>query len=133
MEPTRLLIIDDHDKVREALRARLDATPNIEVVGCTGCWRAGLGRALMLEPDVVLLETKRADGEGMEALARLADECATSHVVVLTSYSEASERAEVRSQGAAGYLLKTIDTGQLVHEIRSLTDRLARDDASLTK
>ncbi len=118
MEPTRLLIVDDHDNVREALKARLDAAPDVEVVGCTGCWRTGLSTALTLEPDVVLLETKRGDGEGLEALACLADRCAPADVVVLTSYPDAEERAEARSRGAAGYLLKDIDTSQLVREIR---------------
>lgn len=121
MKPTQLLIIDDHDDVRKALKARLNALPDMEVVGCTGCWESGLSQALSLEPDVVLLETKRADGEGLKALACLADQCACADVVVLTSYADAQERAEACSKGAAGYLLKDIDTRQLVREIRSLT------------
>jgi DNA-binding NarL/FixJ family response regulator len=121
MEPTRLLIIDDHDNVRQALRARLSALPDVEVIGCTGCWETGLREALTLEPDVVLLETKRVDGEGMEALACLAGQCASSDIVVLTSYPDPEEWAEARSQGAVGYLLKDIDTGQLVREIQSVS------------
>jgi NarL family two-component system response regulator LiaR len=122
MEPTRLLIIDDHENVREALKARLDATPDVEVVGCTGCWRTGLSKALALEPDVVLLETKRADGEGLEALACLADQCASTSVMVLTSYADAEEQAEACSKGAVRYLLKDIDSDQLVREIHAATD-----------
>ena len=121
MEPTRLLIIDDHDGVREALKARLDATPDVEVVGCTGSWRTGLSRALKLEPDVVLLETKRTDGEGLEALACLTDQCTCSDVMVLTSYADAQEQAAAHARGAARYLLKDIDTTQLVREIQSAT------------
>lgn len=123
MELTRLLIIDDHDDVREALKARLDATPDMKVIGCTGCWRTGLATALAQEPDVVLLETKRADGEGLEALGCLTARCTSADVLVLTSYADAEERAEARSQGAARYLLKDIDTKQLVREIRSATSQ----------
>ena len=123
MEPTRLLIIDDHEGVREALRARLDAMPDLDVIGCTGCWETGLDQALRLEPDVVLLETKRADGEGLEALSCLADQCISADVVVLTSYADAEERARARSQGAVRYLLKDIDTTQLIREIQSLEER----------
>ncbi len=119
MDLTRLLIIDDHDGVREALKARLDAMPDVDVVGCTGNWRTGLETALKLEPDVVLLETKRADGQGLEALACLTDECACSDVMVLTSYAEAQEKATAHAQGAVRYLLKDIDTTQLVREIQS--------------
>jgi len=121
MNPTRLLIIDDHDAVREALRARLGALPEIEVVGCTGSWEVGLQRALELEPDVVLIETKRADGKGLEALQCITDRCSCADVIVLTSYLDAEERDAARSSGAARYLLKDIDSTRLVSEIQSVT------------
>ncbi|MGD2104350.1 MAG: response regulator [Anaerolineae bacterium] len=123
MKPTRLLIIDDHRDVREALKDRLDATPAIEVVGCTGRWEAGLRTALDLEPEVVLLETKRADADGLRALTRLTEACERTEVVVLTSYADTEERAEAVSRGAVRYLLKDIDTDQLVREIQSLTQK----------
>ena len=119
MEPTRLLIIDDHDDVRDALKARLNAAPGIEVVGCTGCWRDGLDVALERHPDVVLLETKRADGQGLEALACLTEQCPNTHVMVLTSYVDGDEHARARFRGAARYLLKDIDTAQLARAIQS--------------
>lgn len=119
MAPMRLLIIDDHDAVREALEARLGAASEVEVVGCTGCWRTGLRDALRMKPDVVLLETKRADGQGLNALRRLASECPHTSVVVLTSYPDAEEQAEARRMGAAGYILKDIDTPQLVCDIQA--------------
>jgi NarL family two-component system response regulator LiaR len=121
MNPTRLLIIDDHDDVRAALRARLDALPEIEVVGCTGSWETGLQKALTLEPDVVLLETKRGDGQGLEALQCINDQCSCTDVIVLTSYPDAEERAAARSSGAVRYLLKDIDSASLVSEIQSVT------------
>jgi DNA-binding NarL/FixJ family response regulator len=120
MEATRLLIIDDHDDVREALEARLGATPGIEVVGCTGRWEDGLGAALTSQPDIVLLETKRADGEGLEALDCLTAQCPCTDVMVLTSYVDVEERASARVRGAVRYLLKDIDTDQLVREIQSV-------------
>jgi DNA-binding NarL/FixJ family response regulator len=120
MISTRLLIVDDHEDVREALRSRLDAAPGIEVVGCTGCWQTGLQRTLELQPEIVLLETKRSDGGGLEALRCLRDACSSTDVIVLTSYSDAEERAAVCSAGAARYLLKDIDTAQLVREIHAV-------------
>jgi DNA-binding NarL/FixJ family response regulator len=121
MAPARLLIIDEHDTVREALEARLDADAGLEVVGCTGCWRAGLQEAERLKPDVVLLETKRADGEGLEALRCLTARCPSASVVVLTSYHDADEESEAIAMGAARYVLKDIDTPQLVREIQAVT------------
>jgi DNA-binding NarL/FixJ family response regulator len=118
MAPTRLLIIDDHDVVREALEARLRTTAKIEIVGCTGCWRTGLRDAVRLKPDVVLLEIKRSDGQGMEMLHHLAKECPNTSIVVLTSYPDAEEQAEARRVGVMRYVLKDIDTSQLIREIQ---------------
>jgi DNA-binding NarL/FixJ family response regulator len=118
MVPTRLLIIDDHDVVREALEARLHTTAQVEIVGCTGCWRTGLRDAVRLQPDVVLLETKRADGQGLEALRHLARECPSTNIIVLTSYPDAEEQMEALRMGAMRYILKDIDTSQLIREIQ---------------
>jgi DNA-binding NarL/FixJ family response regulator len=117
MASIRLLIIDDHDAVREALEARLRTTAQVEIVGCTGCWRTGLRDAVRLEPDVVLLETKRADGQGLEALRHLTRECPATSIVVLTSYPDAEEWAAAQRSGAIRYVLKDIDTTHLVREI----------------
>ncbi len=119
MAATRLLIIDDHDAVREALEARLHAVGGVEVVGCTDCWKTGLREAMRLKPDVVLLETKRADGHGLDALHCLTEQCPFTSVVVLTSYPDAKEQTEARRLGAVRYILKDIDTPQLVREIRT--------------
>jgi len=119
MAPTRLIIIDDHDAVREALGTRLRAAAGVEVVGCTACWKTGLREAVKLKPDVVLLETKRADGHGLDALRCLTEQCPSTSVVVLTSYPDAEEQTEARRVGAVRYILKDIDTPQLVREIRA--------------
>jgi DNA-binding NarL/FixJ family response regulator len=119
MAPARLLIIDDHDVVREALEARLRDADELEVVGCTGCWRTGLRDAVELEPDVVLLETKRADGQGLTALRRLTEQCPRTSIIVLTSYPDAEEQTEAGRIGAQSYVLKDIDTPHLVREIQA--------------
>lgn len=119
MTPARLLIIDDHDVVREALEARLNAAAELEVVGCTGCWKTGLQETVRLRPDVVLLEIKRTDEQGLEALRCLTQQCPSTSVVVLTSYPDADEQAKALDMGAMRYVLKDIDTPQLVREIRA--------------
>jgi DNA-binding NarL/FixJ family response regulator len=119
MAPARLLIIDDHDVVREALEARLRDADELEVVGCTGCWRTGLRDAVRLKPDVVLLETKRADGQGLTALRRLTEQCPRTSIIVLTSYPDVEEQTAAGRIGAQSYVLKDIDTPQLVREIQA--------------
>jgi DNA-binding NarL/FixJ family response regulator len=116
----RVLIIDEHDVVRHALEARLRSAGEVEVVGCTGCWQQGINIAMNETPDVVLLETKRSDGQGLTALRQLRAECPSVCIVVLTSYPEPEERSEALQSGAVRYLLKNIDSSHLVQEIRSV-------------
>ena len=106
--------------MREALEARLRTAAEVEIVSCTGCWRTGLQDAARLKPDVVLLELKRADMRGLDALRCLIEECPYTSVVVLTTYPDDEEQAEALRMGAARYLLKEIDTPQLLREIRAL-------------
>ena len=117
---TRVLIIDEHDAVRQALEDRLRSAGDVEVVGCTGSWQEGVHLATEEAPDVVLLETKRSDGQGMAALRRLRAECPSTCIVVLTSYLEPQERKEAFRAGAVRYLLKNIGSAHLLEEIRAV-------------
>jgi DNA-binding NarL/FixJ family response regulator len=119
MTVIRLLIIDDHDAVREALEAQLRAVGKIDIVGCTGCWQTGLQETVRLKPDIVLLEIKRTDGQGLEALRCLVEQCPDTNVIVLTSYSDVEEQTQARRMGAVRYVLKEIDTPQLVRELQA--------------
>jgi DNA-binding NarL/FixJ family response regulator len=121
VQRTRVLIIDEHEEVRQALEARLRTAPDMDVVGCTGLWREGVRMATEHHPDVVLLEPKRSDGQGMAALRQLRAECPRAAVVVLTSYPDPEERYEALETGAVRYLLKEIGSSYLVQEIRDLT------------
>jgi len=115
---TQVLIIDEHDAVRQALETRLRAAKDIQVIGCTGCWQEGVYLSVEHAPDVVLLETKRSDGQGLAALRRLRAECPRTRIIILTSYPDSEERRKAMDAGAIRYLLKEIDSSYLVQEIR---------------
>ena len=121
MGPTRVLIVDDHDAVRQALESRLRSSEDVEVVGCTGRCEEGLRIAAECDPDVVLLETKRSDGQGLTVLEQLTTEHPQVRVVVLTSYPDAQERVEAIRMGAVRYLLKEIGSAHLVRELHAVT------------
>ena len=117
----KLLIVDSHDLVREALERRLGTAVGMEIVAGTGNYKDALQSAQRSAPDVILLETKAQDGlETLRTLCRLRPETA---VIVLTSYPDSREEDEVREIGAVSYLLKTLDTKSLVHEIRTVARR----------
>jgi two-component system response regulator DevR len=98
VSPARLYIIDEHDTVRSALADRLDQAANLTVVG-----RAGDAELVMRDirsdkPDVVLVEVKRSDGLGLEIVRQIA----------------------ARRAGANSYLLKDIDSEELIRRISEL-------------
>jgi two-component system response regulator DevR len=117
MGPTRLLIIDEHRAVRQALVSRLQQTGRLQVVGSTGSTEEGLLQVEALRPNIVLLETKRSDGTGLETCRRIARSHPKTTVIVLTSYDDEDERQAAYMAGATRYLLKDIDSTQLVCEI----------------
>lgn len=122
----KLLIIDSHSLVREALEKRLQTAVGLEIVGSLGRYAEAVQQARVLAPDVILLETKAP--EGLETLATLRQRLPNTAVIVLTSYPDSHEEDQVHQMGAARYLLKTLDTRTLVREIRTV----ARPDDDMT-
>ncbi len=120
MNPLKVYLIDDHPAVRQALRERLCSAQGILVVGETGEAEAGLLAVRTLRPDVVIVETKRADGRGLEIVSWIAQSGLGAKVVVLTSYPSEWERWAAHRAGASLYLLKDIDSPQLVEQVRSV-------------
>jgi DNA-binding NarL/FixJ family response regulator len=115
--PLTVYVADDHDLVRRALAAHLRAAAGVSLAGETASVETARAEIAALRPDVVLLETKRADGRGLELLNGLLGARPAARVVVLTSYVSEWERWAVTRAGAAGYLLKDIDSAQLVGQL----------------
>jgi DNA-binding NarL/FixJ family response regulator len=117
--------------VRQALVSRLQQTGQLEVVGSTGSSEDGVLQAEALRPNVVLLETKRSDGSGLEICRRIARGDASTTVIVLTSYEDEEERQAAYMAGAALYILKDIDSTQLLREILSCNSPPCDESTSL--
>lgn len=114
----RIFIIDEHRSAREILARRLASQSDIEVVGTAGSGQYGLSKISQLRPDVVLLDPKMKGGNGMD-VCRWA--CSINNglkVTVLTSYIDPEERRTAFNAGVDGYLLKNVDTENLVAWIR---------------
>lgn len=117
MGMVRIMIVDHYDLVRIALETRLRSAVGLEIVGSTSDYSEAARKAQQSHPDVILLETK-APG-GLETLRVLCDCLPQSAILVLTTYSDSQEEDETRRLGASRYLLKTLNTGELVREIRT--------------
>jgi DNA-binding NarL/FixJ family response regulator len=125
----RVLIVDDQALVRAGFRMILDADPDIEVVGEEGDGAAGLAAARGLRPDVVLMDIRMPELDGIEATRRLlaGPNSENTKVLILTTFDLDEYVYEGLRAGASGFLLKDTPPEQLVAAIHVV----ARGDALL--
>ncbi|HEY43515.1 MAG TPA: response regulator transcription factor [Anaerolineae bacterium] len=109
--------------MRSALADRLNRASELVVLGHSGDAKQVLQDIQSEEPDVVLVEVKRSDGLGLEIVRQIAALPEPPHLVILTSYpSEWEEEAATRA-GATSYLLKDLDTEELIRHISQMAVR----------
>ena len=113
-----VLLIDDHTLFRSGIRSLLQRHPEFTVVGEAADGVDGIKRALQLQPQVILLDLHMPGMSGLETLHLLLQDCPDSAVVMLTVSEDALDLSAALIAGAAGYLLKNIDTDFLTRAIR---------------
>jgi DNA-binding NarL/FixJ family response regulator len=111
----KVLIADDQALVRTGFRKILESEPNLEVVGEAGDGGEAVEAALLLRPDVVLMDIRMPRLDGLEATRRLAGK---TRVLVLTTFDLNEYVYEALRAGASGFLLKDAPADQLVTAIR---------------
>jgi DNA-binding NarL/FixJ family response regulator len=116
----RVLVADDQDLVREGLRLMLDAEPDIEVVAEARNGVEVLAQTRRHDPDVVLMDVRMPDLDGIEATARLARTGARARVLVLTTFDLDEYVYRALTAGASGFLLKDATREQLTTAVRTV-------------
>jgi two-component system, NarL family, response regulator DevR len=129
----RLLIVEDHEVTRLGLRTLLAACPQFEVVGEAGSVAEALEATVRLQPDLVLLDLRLADGSGIEVCRRLQAMDVDTKVLVLTSYADDELVFGAIAAGADGYLLKEIRGENLVQAIRDVAAGRSILDPAVTR
>ncbi len=119
----RILLADDHQTVRQGLRALLDQEPDFQVAAEVGTGESALGLAKELNPDVVILDLAGADLPGLEAVRRMVAAAPLAKVIGLSLHGDRRFVAEVLKAGAFGYLLKERVFEELAEAIRGVQDR----------
>lgn len=127
MDETRIrtLIVDDHELIRRGMRMVLDAEDDIQVVGEAASGSEAVHLAGQLSPDVILMDIRMPEMDGIEATRRIVRKTPASRVLVLTTFDLDEYAFGSLRAGASGFLLKNTPPAQLMDAIRSI----ARGDA----
>jgi DNA-binding NarL/FixJ family response regulator len=115
----RVLVVDDHAMVRAGLRALLEASDDITVVGEAPDGRAAVEATVQATPDVVLMDLSMPVMDGAEATRAVLAAVPETSVVVLTSFSDRERVAEALDAGAVGYQLKDCEPADLLAAVRA--------------
>ena len=114
-----ILLVDDHTLFREGLESLLSRR-NINILAAVGSGQEGLRLAAELKPDVVLLDMRMPEMDGMEVLRQLRKNGFKNPIAMLTTSSDERDLVESLRSGAQGYLLKDMEPDQLVVALRDI-------------
>ena len=115
---TKVLLVDDHPGVREGLRGMIDAEPDLTVVGEAGSGAEAVVMAESLQPDVILMDLRMPDVDGVTATERILAALPGTRIVVVTTYESDTDILRAVEAGAAGYLLKDASRSELAEAVR---------------
>jgi len=120
MEPTRVLIADDHPHFREGLRALLLSAADLEVVGDAGDGNRAISLATELQPDVIVMDLQMPDLGGIEATRRILHSSPHISILVLSMFDDDDSVFAALQAGARGYLLKGALKAEILRAIRAV-------------
>ena len=118
MNPIRVLIVDDHEIVREGLQILLAEEADFEVVGTAGDGATALALTQQLNPDVILMDLVMPDLDGIEVTRRILGSNPSARVLILTTFAEDQRVRDAVRAGAIGYLLKDVLKADLLRALR---------------
>lgn len=116
----RILLVDDHVEFLAGLRAVLSAASDIEVVGEAGDGRRGVEAALVLQPDVVLMDLQMPGMNGVDATRQIVYTSPHIGVIMLTMFEDDNSVFAAMRAGARGYLLKGAPKAEILHAVRGV-------------
>jgi len=133
LRPLRLLVVDDHEVVRQGLVALLDRRAGFEVVAQAASVAEAITGAALHEPDLVIMDVRLPDGSGIEACREIRAARPETRVVMLTSYPDEEAVLSAIIAGASGYLLKQIRGRDLVSALEAVGRGESLLDSAVTE
>ncbi len=121
MDTTTILLADDDPLVRVGLRAVLDAESDLSVVAEASTGREAVSRAYDTEPDLIVMDIRMPEMDGLEATREIVRSRLTTRVLVLTTFELDEYVYEALHSGASGFLLKRVPPAELLEAVRIVT------------
>ncbi len=131
--PLRVVLVDDHEVVRNGIKALLEATPDIHVVGEADTVKDAIARAEWARPDVVIMDVRLPDGSGIDATREIRARLPMTQVLMLTTFADDDALFASIMAGAAGYVLKQIQGADLVRAVKTVGAGQSLLDPAVTK
>lgn len=120
--PTRILLADDHAVVRDGLRALLEASPDLTVVGSAANGREAVDAVARLQPEVVVMDIAMPELNGIDATREILRRRPATKVVILSMHATSEHIFRVLEAGALGYLLKDAAGQEVAQAVRTVRD-----------
>ena len=131
----RVAIADDQQLIRGGFRSLLESEPDIEVVGEAGTGREAVGLVTRERPDVVLMDIRMPDGDGLWATEQIVADAALAgtHIVIVTTFELDEYVGHAIRAGASGFLVKDTEPVELIHAVRVVAGGEALLSPGVTK
>ena len=131
-QQVRVMLVDDHEVVRMGIRTLLERRPGFVVVAEAGSVQEAVSQARQSQPDVIVMDIRLPDGNGVEATREIRDERPETRVIMLTSYADDEAIYGSIMAGASGYLLKQTRGQNLAEAIERVAAGESLLDPSIT-
>lgn len=128
----RVMLVDDHEVVRQGIRSLIEAEPDMEVVGEAGSGKQAVDLAKIYSPQVIVMDVRMPEGGGVEACRDIRSGDPDVQIVMLTSYSDDEALFNSIMAGAAGFVLKQIRGRDLVEAVRTVGEGKSLLDPGVT-
>jgi two-component system, NarL family, response regulator DevR len=131
--PLRVMLVDDHEVVRDGIKALLASSEDVVVCAEAGSVREAVAEASRALPDVIVMDVRLSDGSGIEATRDIRAQRPATQVLMLTSFADDEALFASIMAGASGYVLKQIKGIELVRAIRAVGQGQSLLDPAVTK
>lgn len=129
----RIVLADNHQILREGLKALVNSQENMEVIGEADNGRSAVALARQLRPDIVVMDVSMPELNGLKATQHLKESCPEINVIALTRHSDPGFLQQLLKAGAAGYILKQSNSSELIRAIQAVAAGMSYLDPSITR